>query len=497
MFLWLIPVGVALTFLSVSEKTALELVAACIAAVLFVFMINRPTGTMWALVVFLPSELVLFPLLHKWGVPGTFLHQASAIKEMMGLAILVAGLRVLRDSGQKLDKIDIAVLLYVGVVTIYLLAPHAFSTVAPTEWSARFLAWRSDAGYPLIFLGARHAPFSQKTREQFLQLVLIVGGFIAVVGLYQKVAASSFSNFILNTAGVENYEQYVLNTPLTVVQRNLAYIHTISPLHISSILLSPYDMGDYMAVVAAIAAVRISQHHRSVFYYLVFASCAASCYFTQVRADSLAIVVVLVFVALPASRTPLEGRLRLIATLAVAAVLVVPAIGSSRFFNKHDTVAQQSSTGHVKEIQDGIDVMIVFPLGLGLGQQPGVANRYVQLTGLLLGGDISDNVITQVGDELGVQALIPWLVMVFLIGLELKRRAGRGDEVAACMGFAFVAIFVAGQFHHVFLTFPLPWMLWAGLGLALTRYEAPQQAYAPGDSGSLEAGPGPSAAGVR
>jgi hypothetical protein len=489
-YLWLIPIGVAMTYFVVSEKVALELIAACLALLLLAFMVNRPGGTLLSLIVFLPLEAIPFAFLYRWHIPGAFLRQFSGIKELMGVAILLAGMRMIRDGEQRLDKIDFAVLVYVGVVTIYLIAPHIFSAIAPTQWSPRFLAWRSDAGYPLLFLGARHAPFSSTTKERFIQLLLLLGGFIAFVGLYQKIDPTAFSNFVINTAKVPLYQTNVLATALPVVQRNLAYIYSISPLHISSILFSPYDLGDYMVLVGAVSAVRISHHHRSLFTYVIFAACMANIFFTEVRADAEAIVVVLVIVALPSARSPVEGRLRLIGALVVAAILVVPSLGGTRYVG--NAAADKSSAGHVIEIEDGIGVIYYFPLGLGLGQQPGVANRYTQLATLINDGDISDNMVTQVGDELGVQALLPWLAMMALLGWELRKRARNGDEFAAALGFAFLGIVVAGQYHHVFLTFPVPWTLWAGLGLAVSVGQADVQK----ELGS-EANSYPSSAGVR
>jgi hypothetical protein len=46
---------------------------------------------------------------------------------------------------------------------------------------------------------------------------------------------------------------------------------------------------------------------------------------------------------------------------------------------------------------------------------------------------------------------------------------------------AFLAIFVAGMYHHVFLSFPVPWILWAAVGLALRPEGASPEASAPED----------------
>jgi hypothetical protein len=150
-----------------------------------------------------------------------------------------------------------------------------------------------------------------------------------------------------------------------------------------------------------------------------------------------------------------------------------------------------SATGHITEVEDGLGIIYHWPLGLGLGEQPGVATRFAGLN-LINSGDISDNMITQVADELGVQALLPWLVMMTYILLEMKRKAARGDTFAASAGFALLAVVIAGQFHHVFLTFPVPWTLWAGAGLALSVHE--RDPYGESSESTI---PYPASAGVR
>ncbi|HUC05073.1 MAG TPA: hypothetical protein VL961_06725 [Acidimicrobiales bacterium] len=467
-YLWLVPVGVAMVFLMVSEKTALEIMGACIALLVFVFMINRPGGTLVALIIFLPLEPMGFPLLYRLHIPGTFLHQFSSIKELMALAILVAGLRAIRDTGRHLDKVDVFLLLYVAAVTLYLIVPHFFSALAPTQLAPRLLAWRTDAGYPLVFFGARHAVFSTHLRQRVIRVILVMGAFMGLVGLYQKVSGTGFANFVDNTARVPQYLTNVLGDSPSFADSSVKYAISsgVSFHHITSILLSPYDFADYMIIVALVAAVHISYRHRSVFTYAVFAIAAACIWFTQVRGDAVAVGIALVLVAIPASRTPLEGRIRLVALLVLAAVLVVPALGGSRFSGSNKG-AQLSSQGHIYEIEDGLGVIYYEPLGLGLGNQPGVGLKYNTSSALINGGDISDNMITQVGDELGLQSMIPWLIMMFLVGLALQRRASKGDELAAGIGFAFVGWIIAGQTHHVFLTFPGPWTLWVVMGLAV------------------------------
>jgi len=424
-------------------------------------------------------------------VPGEFLRQASSIKELMVLTLFVAGLREIRDTGKRLDRIDIALFLYIGATTIYLIYPHLFSAVAPIQVSARLLAYRADIGYVLIFFGVRHAPIGVKTRKHFNTTLMLFGGLMGTVGIYQKLDPTAFSNFVLNTSHVLAYQVNVLSIPLFTAYDNLLELYVNSPLRVTSILLSSYDTADYLVVVVAIAAVRITRNYKNPWNYPVLAVSMATIFFTGARADQIATVVLLVLIGLPTAKSPVEGRLRIGAVLLVGAVLIVPSLAhSSRFFN--NPVATQSNQGHINSIQTGFGIMYYYPLGLGLGQQPGVANRTPGLAKLINDGDNTDNMITQVGDELGIQTLIPWLAMMYFILVALKRRASTGDLMAATGGFALLGIVISGQFHHVFLEFPLPWTLWAAAGLGLSTFEK-----GPFPQNEMEAIPYPSAVGVR
>jgi hypothetical protein len=62
--------------------------------------------------------------------------------------------------------------------------------------------------------------------------------------------------------------------------------------------------------------------------------------------------------------------------------------------------------------------------------------------------------------------------MMYFALVALKRRASTGDLMAATGGFALLGIVITGQFHHVFLLFPVPWTLWAAAGLGLSTYES-------------------------
>jgi hypothetical protein len=464
--LWLIPVAVAIAFAELPTKDISALIGASLALLLVVFMVTRPGVALITLVIFLPLQLLGFSLLLTLHVPASILRPASSLKELLALSILIAGLRQLRDTNQRLDRIDIAVLAYVGVVTIYLLVPHLFSSIAPTSWSPRILAWRSDAGYPLIFFGARHAPIRPEFKDRFIRVIMVMGGLTAFLGLYQRLAPQSWSNFVLNHAQVAVYEFKVLGLAPSNIVANFPYIYIIKPLRVSSIFLSPFDMSDYLVLVIAVAAVRIASNRQSPFNYVVLAAAMGSIVFSVVRADALAAVIVLVLIALPTSRNSIEGRLRVIVTLVLAAVIIVPSLSGSRFVGAQG--ANVSTSKHVNDVKDAFGQIETYPLGLGLGSLPSSGTRFNLARFNNYNEDITQNVFTQVSFELGLEALLPWLIMMTFVLLALKRRAGDGDMFAAAMGFGLLGVVLAGLGHHVFLAFPVPWTIWCGAGLALS-----------------------------
>jgi len=210
---WLIPVVVLVLSVGLSQKKTLDVAGGCIAILLLVFFVNRPGVAFITLIIFLPFEELGFSLLYAEHFPGSILRPATSLKELLVIAILISGLRAIRDTRRKLDRIDVALLLYFGFTTAYLIFPHLFSSYAPEQWSQRLLAYRADVGYVLIFFGARHAPIDWRFKERILMVIMGLGGVIAGIGLYQYLSPTGYSNFVENTAHVPNYLIHVEGLP--------------------------------------------------------------------------------------------------------------------------------------------------------------------------------------------------------------------------------------------------------------------------------------------
>lgn len=476
-WLWLIPLAVLYAMVRWPMGRIEHVVAAIVALLLLAWAIRWPGRALIALVVFLPLQPTLFGFLFAAHVPSQVLRPAGGLKELIAGGILLSALhslhvgRVREGKTKQLDAIDKALLVYVAVVTAYLLAPHLFSTFpVHNKLNVRLLAWRADCGYLLVFFAVRHAPIPEATRRTFVRVLMAMATLTVLVGLYQWLRPDSWTHFILVTGAQVRYQVSVLGNDHATVIRNLGYLTNHNPLRVGSLFLGPFDMADFLLIAFALSLERIARDFRPRISYVLCAVIVLMLFASRVRADALAAVVIALVALVPTAHRPIGARLRLLGAVLVATAVVVPSIAGTRFVNAEG--GGKSNSAHVTEIASGVDELIRNPLGIGIGNAAGVGDRFVLTTGKQ-GGFTVDNAILQVGDELGFQALLPWLVLMILVWRALGRAAREADPFAGGVRLAFLALFVAGMYHHVFLGFPVAWTLWAAVGLALKRVDPP------------------------
>ncbi len=446
-----------------------------IALLLLAWGIKRPGKALIALMIFLPLQVVGLGLLLRLGAPASLLRPMGGLKELLGISILFAAIHHMRKTGEHLDGIDKALLAYVGVVTIYLLVPGLFSHTVSHQFHVRLLSWRADCGYVLLFFAVRHAPLPPKIKDRFGKVIIAIGVITILGGAWQFLTPSGFSNFMLHTVRVGDYQQRVLGNDPVTTSTNLAYLTNLHPLRVSSIFISPFDMSDYMLVVFAIVIERISRGQRGVSAFVVLAGAAFLLFASRVRADALAAGIILLIALAPGPLRPTTARLKLLLALMIGALAIIPSLGGTRFVGSQGGAA--STTSHYSEFSYGVQIITDHPLGLGIGDVPGSGQRFdlVTLFGVQNGSFTTDNGVLQVGDELGLQAMIPWLILVVALLVSLGRRSRRSHPLDRAAWLSLIAILVAAQYHHVFLTYPVPWALWAALGLGM-RPDRPDSA---------------------
>jgi hypothetical protein len=465
---WLAPISpFMLIVLSALVGIQLPRIIGGLAALgLLLILVKRPTFCLLAVVPYVTFQQVGLPLLWSFGMPGQIGRQLGAMKDLLGIALVVAAFMEIYRKKRKLDLIDGLALTYIVYVLINALAPQLFYQLLPTTLNTRLLAFRYDAGYVLLFFAVRHAPFADNIREKFLKMLLIMTGVLVAGGLWQRLLTANFTNFILNTVKLDQYAVAVQHIPGYLLEnQNLL---NQRPLQVGSLVIAPHDFADLMVVALPFVLERAARAHRWRRSLAVLALIVLMILLSGVRANLIAAGVAFALVLLPRRGRTSFARVGLVALLVVGSVGTLPLLHGTRIGGAG--TASISNQQHLGEFSHAVQLMTHDPLGLGLGNNPATGDRF-QLSYTQQGALTGDNSFLQVGDELGVFAMVTYTAMLVALFAALIRR-GREDPFPSATLLAFAGIWVAGMFHHVFLSFPAAWALWAAVGLSLARTDA-------------------------
>jgi len=469
-WVWLTPVAV---FVFVGAAPALgftRVVAAVLAVALVVVLSRYPGPTLVALVWFLPLQIPLFSYLYHHGVPGPIVRPFGALKEVLGVAILVAAVRAIRAGHSRLDRLDKLLLAFVAVLLVYLFAPMLVSAADfyPRSLSTRLMGFRMNAAFVLLLVGVRHAQIDERWRRRFVTSIVAVSAMLAAFGLYQYARPESFTDFVFNTLGIPWYQLDVLDSPIEGVVQLMRWT-TVRPVRVGSLFVGPFNFADFMLLPAGLLLARLARRAARFTDVALLVVVGGTIFASQTRANLLGLGA-MALLAMAPRKGSFTNQLRVMAIVALAVVAFVPSLASSRLGGVGDSAS--STEGHINEIRLGIELLQDEPLGLGLGTAPAVA---VREEGAPL--VISDNSLLQVGNELGVVMMVFFVVILVAVIRRLGRaaRADPENDLAAGARLALIGLVLAGQLHHVFQTFAISWLVFAmaGLGLAASARVKP------------------------
>jgi hypothetical protein len=439
---------------------------------LFIALVARHPGpavvALTPFVVFMPY--LVLPLLYKWGVPAEFVRPMSAIKEGIGIGLLVAAFvaRQRQRSAGTLARAGLAerlVVIYVVATVAYLLLPGVLSSAgAPTAWSPRFASWRTNVGMLLIFLGARYAPIDARWRRRAVRALLVTAVVVTLGAIWQWRAPDRFTEFINEDLEAREYNIDVIGTPPAEVYWTFTITEN-RPVRAGSILVSQFDYADLALLGACICVESLVRRTRAA-PGLALALLTGGILASHTRANLTGLAFVGGLALLPTGGRSSPARLRMGIVLLFAAVLAVPSLADTRFAGEYG--ADESTDGHIEEFTGGVERLVRHPLGAGLGTVPNVGARYVEN----VDEDkvfISDNALIQVGNELGLAMMVLFAVMLFVLLRQLTRAGERDptDPTAAIARLGIAALLVVGFFHQTFITLAVTWPLFALAGMAL------------------------------
>lgn len=467
-------------------------IAALVAVAVVVLVVRKPRQALIAMLVVLPFQQLIFAGLYRLGVPGEMVRPAGQWKEIVAFGLLLAGgVRAVRDR-HRLDWLDVACLLYVGLGVVYVLVPELVigdAIGSDLTLQTRLLGWRTDCLYVALFVAMRHVRFDRDDLRRIVGAFLGVAVVVAAIGVYEWFFDSSWNRFWVETLRLPFYKVEVLR----IDPSNELYLFDIrvftsvggrQVLRIGSVLLLYLALGYYLAVAASLLADRVVRGQATRGTGIALALTSAGVVLTATRSAVLALVVIL---GLSVFRRSRAGRSRrswheeqkaagarirfslLLGALALVAVPVAAAVGLVDRFNGEDDYSSNES--HRNSFDISYEILVENPLGRGLATSAGAGQRS-DVEGLV----VTETQLLQIGTQLGIVGMFLWVVVAVGAIVVMGRASARAPddvEVAALTALrtALIGLLVGGFFLQVFIEFTLSWSTWALAGAALGYVE--------------------------
>ncbi|MEY2423391.1 MAG: hypothetical protein QOI95_3458 [Acidimicrobiaceae bacterium] len=464
--MWLVPVGV---FVVVRRGPPERIELACVATTVvgvILLVRARPKGAVIFLLAFAPLQVVILAALYRIGLPEAAVQQLHYWKEYVVAGLALVAARHWAASGRRVDLLDKVLLAYVVGTTLYLLAPWLLGRDSEAvSVYTRSVAWRNLVLYVVLFLVVRHGPFDERTKRRAGDVVLVVGGIMAGVTIFEFLASSSWNQFAVNTLHVPELRRDIFNitTGNPFDLRTYGTVGDQLVVRPGSVVFDPLTAGFDMILPLAVGVERILRNRGRTHIQVVTAACALAILLTQTRSAIIAAaaVVALAIAALPGRSEASRARFAL-GFVAVVIVLVPITISTgvaARVLGGDSTSTEE----HRARLLEGLDTVAREPLGLGLGTAPDSNQRLERGRPV-----ITENYYLQVAVEVGVLNMGLFMTLVFLM-LRGTKRATRGDE-SALTGAVFAAgvgLSVGGLFLHVWAGTETALVYWAAAGLAI------------------------------
>lgn len=478
---WLLAVlVVAIVYFSPRHvASASTVIGGVVGAGLLVLAVRRPDRALLALIAFLPFQALVFAGLWSLGMPASIVRHLSAWKEILALGVVLSGVGAFLRSGRQADLLDRLALAFVLFAGLYLLLQPEIVPSAPSSSSIRLLSFREDAGFVLLFLGARHAPLGPGFVPRAARTLLFVAALTAAIGCYEAISSSGWNRFVVHTIRYPAYQATVLGTqpPNPADILTYTYIGGTRVVRIGSVFLNELNFAFYLILPFALGLERCIRRNASPAVVIATALVGAALLLTETRSALLGALVVVLSALAPAAGRERHWRTQVTLVLAALALVAVPLAVSSgvvRRFGQVNNQHNQSTAGHIAGFWSGLRTIESHPLGQGLGTAAGIGQRFS-----VTGYQVPENTYLDVGDELGVVPMLIFVALALCLVLWLRRVARvRGDPLASAVWAASAGIALTAWFLQTWLDFGVAWTFWgiagAVVGLAVKPVAVPE-----------------------
>lgn len=481
--MWLLATGLILAIYFsprhlISAQTALTgLVGLC----LLLVAARWPDRSLILLIVFLPFSGFILAKLWALGMPTSVVRHMSAWKETLALGVVLAGARNYIATGRRADTLDRLGVGLIAIIVLYILGQKALAPSDHGSMTVRLFAFRADAGYLLLLLGARHAPLPPGFLDRAGKAALAVAVVVAGAAVFEALDSNAWNRFVINTIQYTRYQIGVLHgtppNPYDIrLYNDVAGLHII---RVGSVFNSAITCGFYLVLGFALGLERAARGQGGRWILPALVLIGGGLLLTQTRSAIVAGLIVALLAFQPAAGRRPHWRTQLALLMAALAIVAVPAAVSSGLSKRITAPASNTdNAGHVSAFWNGVHSLEHHPLGTGLGTSAGVGQQYAQTGGIV----VPENNYLQVGVELGIGAMLVFVALTVAVVLNLRRAARiRPHPAIAAAAATMAGLAVAAWFLEPWYDFSVAWTMWAFAGAALgaSRLRVAQREEAP------------------
>ncbi|HVT20081.1 MAG TPA: O-antigen ligase family protein [Mycobacteriales bacterium] len=465
--------------LHVAELT----LAAGISGAALLLAAARPGAAIGAIMLYVPLQQTVLAWMYAKGVPTTLVRDLGYVKDVLVGGVCLAAFTNIKSRrvALRLDALDVLVLLFVAIATVYLALPTLSpGSLGAQSFSVRIDAWRLDCLFLVLFLAARRTPLQPTSLRRIRNVVFFVAFVMFATAVWESVDKVAYNRFLVDTIHLPAYQAQILHVP-PPLNNNYIITSVIGGLRIvrvGGLLVDQIGLGFYMVMPFALALERISGSRSHRVTVLVAAASGVTIALTETRSAAIAACIAIALGTWLAFRVGAEARLRLAAVSVVALLIAIPAASHTAFSSRFASAFAGSSNAdnqiHQQRSESALKLVLHHPAGQGLGANPATGLRNDTSNAVT-----SENSYLQVGTELGVHSMIVFVLMYLVLLFTLRARSKIRDEAGGMAGGAWLAgagLFVAGFFLHVWTSIPVSLTYWGLAGVALAGSPAAARA---------------------
>jgi hypothetical protein len=298
----------------------------------------------------------------------------------------------------------------------------------------------------------------------FVRWALLSATVVSGIGVFEFFFSDAWNNFAVDVLEVPRYYALILSSPVLDANDIRVYgtIGDNTIVRVGSVYFGA-GVGTFLLGALAFAAHRVVRRDARMFTYVSGALILVIILLSQTRSAAIGALVVLLLIARRPGAAFAVGRAQFALVALLVLALAAPfsaATGLSNRVSSGDTLA-----AHVDATSTGVEQIVSNPIGGGLGTAS---------LGTRFGADAvtAENAYLQVGDELGIVAMILFLVVLlasFRALGRVARTSGSIGDVAYAVRCGGIALFVAGMFLHVW-GFEQALLYWVGVAVVLNEH---------------------------